>query len=195
MKNKKKAKNKYWVSMIIPFCVGVICYMLYISTENKIEKLLILFVFATCIIPFTLQILNMILQMILSNNLPKNNKNSGKNNQNKVQPIGDTNNAEKKQYSPNKSKESDPKYLELRELLKSLSQSKKLKRSGLLTFKNELDYRLGNNRYNYTNFNFTNDMHEIYTKIKSSKLTDQDYDYLLTHLYSDTNIDIQENTN
>lgn len=167
---KNKGVNLITITLI-PLISTVILYFMYITTESKIEKLFLLLIFVLTIIPFTAQLLTRILNMIIYGSV-KNTKIS------QTQKTGykiESNSGEVKYKSKENNNEN---YINLRDSIRDYSKNGSIKRNGILTFKNELDYRLGNNRYNYTGFEFKNDIHEIYTKIKSSKLTDDDYLYL-----------------
>lgn len=176
------AKRNFLKVMVIPTIFSFIIYFLYSSTQNKIERLLLLFVFGTLIVPLVFQLLNMCIRILINfenPNLKNKNYNSGQNN--KIETISK---CSTKNYKTNTQKENNTLYTNLRDNLKELSREKQLGRSEILSFKNELDYRLANHRYNYSNFKFENDMHEIYTKLKSSKLKDDDYIYLQDTLNS-----------
>lgn len=174
--NTKNTRINYFTITLIPTVCTIILYILYISTESKVEKLLLLFIFILVLIPFTMQLLFRILNMMLSGTVKDNVKEYKKVNKGNSELIKPNSDSGAKNY---KSKENNNEnYISLRQSIKDHSKNGNLKRADILSFKNELDYRLGNNRYNYSGFNFENDMHEIYIKIKSSKLTDEDYLYL-----------------
>jgi hypothetical protein len=69
-------------------------------------------------------------------------------------------------------------YMEFNNILKASIRNKLMNRQCILQLKCELIYRLGTHIEVYKNFEFKNDMHEIYTLSKSSVLTKADYQYL-----------------
>lgn len=75
-------------------------------------------------------------------------------------------------------------YKSLVEFLKFSMQKKLLNRQDILKFKKEINSRLGEYKDNYYGFEFQNDLHEIYTKLKSSHLSSNDYEELLKSLES-----------
>lgn len=75
-------------------------------------------------------------------------------------------------------------YKSLIEFLKFSMQKKLLNRQDILNFKKEIDSRLGEYKDHYNGFEFQNDLHEIYTKLKSSHLSSKDYEELLKSLES-----------
>jgi hypothetical protein len=66
-------------------------------------------------------------------------------------------------------------------------QNKLLTRETVLKLKCELRYRLGTHIEVYKNFEFQNDLHEIYTLSKSSVLTKDDYMYLTQFISNNLN--------
>jgi hypothetical protein len=69
-------------------------------------------------------------------------------------------------------------YMEFSNVLKASVKNKLMSRQCILQLKSELIYKLGTHIEVYKNFEFKNDMHEIYTLSKSSVLTKADYQYL-----------------
>lgn len=180
MSKNKKHKNSYILSMFIPMLVGTVMLAWYASTESVIEKLLIGFIFFTALIPFTLQIITMLLNGAVTKGI-RSNRRVDKNGKfitsyHNKDSINSKDSGIKKSY---KAKTIDNEfYSELRNRIKELVKSKEIDRQSILQFKSELDYRLGSHQYNYGSFTFENDVHEIYVKLKSSKLTNEDYTYL-----------------
>jgi hypothetical protein len=78
-------------------------------------------------------------------------------------------------------------YMEFNNILKSCMQNKLLTRETVLKLKCELRYRLGTHIEVYKNFEFQNDLHEIYTLSKSSVLTKDDYMYLTQFISNNLN--------
>ena len=69
-------------------------------------------------------------------------------------------------------------YEELVTALKFCMKNKILNREQILNFKSEVNNHLGENKNHYT-FEFDNDLHEIYCKIKHKSLKSKDYQELL----------------
>ena len=88
------------------------------------------------------------------------------------------NNNSSKQNKPNSHKPkvvNNQDYDELIQLLKYCMKNKLLDRQQILDFKNVLNEHLGSHKESYSNFNFKNDLHEIYVKSKNNVLTSKDY--------------------
>lgn len=190
---KVNTKNKMislLIATIIPLTITTTMYNLYVGTDSIMEKLLIAAIFFIGIIPLAFSMIFPILNMLLfgfmkgstkKKYIPKKTVNANgritthhktvnKSGFNKTTNPGTC----KSQYKQN----DNPNYVTLRDNIKDYSKSGKINREGILDFKNELDYRLGSNRYSYKEFSFENDMHEIYVKIKNSKFKDEDYLHL-----------------
>lgn len=172
---KQSKKYNYNKSMIIPITLGLILLILFKSAESRLEQLMIGAIFIMILIPFTLKLFS----ILLVSSLPKGNKSmysedliSGYNKMEvEIKPS-----SIKPHY--NAKTNNNPIYIELRKRLIEVVKAGHLKRENIFKFRMELDDRLGVNRYSYTNFTFENEMHEIYIKLKSSKLNDDDYIYL-----------------
>lgn len=182
--NKTTHKKKgYFTTMIIPMIVGIVMLVWYVSTDSIFEKLLVFFIFFVSVIPATLQLISVLLSDAVKKGI-KPNRNIGDGKEYNInptkRPINNTINQKdsgiKKSY--NAKTINNENYNELRNRIKELVKSSQLDRQSILQFKSELNYRLGTHQYNYVSFQFENDMHEIYVKLKSSKLTDEDYTYL-----------------
>ena len=173
----KKTKNKYSKTMLIPIIFGLILYVLFKNADSKFEQLLVGFLFFTNLIPFVIHLVIMLMKNTVPP-VPKEQRSA----EYIIAPVKTTsskkelNGSIKKFY---KAKTNDNVfYIDIRNKLITVVQKGNLDRDSILNFKLELDNRLGINRYAYKDFDFENDMHEIYVKLKSSKLTDDDYDYL-----------------
>lgn len=171
----KKTKNVFAKSMIIPIVLGLILLILFNNADSKLEQIMIGLIFLMILTPFTLHLVT----MLLFHSVPKSNNNrvaeniiGSKNNSNEIK----SSNSIKPQYKAKTN--NNPLYIETRARLISVVKNGELDRGDILKFKLELDNKLGMNRYAYENFDFENDMHEIYIKLKSSKLNDEDYLYL-----------------
>lgn len=177
MKNLKS----YMKIMIVPIIVGLVLLIWFRNTGSVFEKLLIGFIAITALIPFVLQLL----AMLLNGEVKDNKFNTYKQNGNKkseyiIEPIKNKNNTKNNSIkAPYKAKtNNNPIYIDVRDRFKDLVKNGDLGRQQILQFKSELDHTLGTHKYTYDTFSFENDMHEIYIKLKSSKLTTEDYVYL-----------------
>lgn len=179
MKKRKKTnytRNKYIKPMMIPIIVGIITLYLYKQSNTTMERLLIAFVFFSSIIPSTLHVIGMLLKDVAKIGV-RPDREIGDGSQFKINPTKKPINGSIN-FSGKVKTIDNVYYKEVRDLINNTVKFGDLNRQGILEFKSELNYRLGANQYNYTKFQFENDMHEIYTKLKSSKLKDDDYIYL-----------------
>lgn len=173
----KNSKNKFKKTMIIPITLGLILLTLFKNADSKLEQIMIGCIFLMNLVPFTLHLMTMLL--FTASPVPKSER------------IAENiiNKKPNKSFQEIKSKESiKPQYnvktnnnifyIDTRNRLVDVVKNGYLDRDSIMKFKLELDNRLGINRYVYKDFNFENDMHEIYIKLKSSKLKDDDYIYL-----------------
>lgn len=182
-------KSKLFSKLFLPSIVGIIALFLYLayhSAESVMEKIMIGFGFITCLIPFAINCFLFMLNTEVNNtkraNISKERKGNieylpnntvisknidfpSVNNRNTMIP------ASKKEID-------DPEYKTLKAMIISSSQNKLFSREDVLKLKCEIDYRLGTHRYEYDDFVFKNDFHEIYSKLKSSRLNTEDYQYL-----------------
>lgn len=172
--------KKYQKAMIIPLIIGSSLLLWYKFSSDFTEKVLIIYIFVVILVPYGINLFVMLLNMGINNNKPKNTTNyngktkaTTKNTDNKK--ATSTNTVKSKGTKVNLS----PFYPQLRTVLTTCSKERLLTREDVLNFKVAVDDRLGTHRYVYEKFDFKNDMHEIYTKIKSSKLKDEDFQYLI----------------
>lgn len=73
-------------------------------------------------------------------------------------------------------------YKQVSEVFGNAMKSKLLKRGDIIQFKKEINRLLGKNIEHYKGFNFSNDAHEVYVKLKNQHLQQEDYEYLLAQL-------------
>lgn len=171
----KKQNNKYSKSMIIPIVLGLVLLILFKNADSRLEQLMIGFIFIINLIPFTLHLISMLFSKAIS--VPKKQLIA----ENIIQQVPKSRSkAEssgiKQDYKAKTN--NNVIYLDVRSRLIEAIKNGHMDRTGILKLKLELDNRLGMNIYAYKGFEYTNDMHEIYIKLKSSKLTDDDYVYL-----------------
>lgn len=169
---KKEKKNNYLKGLYIPISLAVPLLIWYITTDVIMEKLLILFIFGTIVIPLSLNIITMLINAVIK---PLNNS-SNNIHKTKLQPI-----KPKEDYKiPYKGKiNPSPLYNDFKNAIVACSKNKLFKRDDILVIKESLDNLLGSHSKVYNSFSFENDIHEIYVKGKSSKLKTEDYQKLL----------------
>ena len=155
----KKPKKPTPVLFIFPVITSILA-MWYYTTDSFIEQMLVVFIFVTMVIPYSIQMYS----FVIVNSLPKQTqtKHIHKNTNNNVGIC----------------------HKELVRLLSNSMRNRKLNRYQILYFKKEIDELLGNRKLVYNSFNFDNDLHEIYTKLKISPLQDREYQYLTSLLES-----------
>lgn len=172
--------KSYMKVMLVPIIIGLVLLIWFANTSSVFEKLLIGFIAVTALIPFVLQLLAMLLKGVAKDSKASTCKQKGNGNKYTIEPIKNNRNTKNNGIkAPYQAKtNNNPMYLEVRDRFKSLVQNGDFKRQQILQFKSELDHTLGTHKYTYDTFSFENDMHEIYIKLKSSKLTTEDYVYL-----------------
>ena len=166
----KDSKNNYFTPFITIGLIALPLVIWYATTNSVMEKLLILFIMATFVIPLTFGLLNICLNMLLKPVKPSNNSKPTK---------GDLSRTKKGGVKTNPSKY----YFTVRNTVVTYLQNGVITRDDILYFKSCLDSRLKGhvNIYNHS-FKFKNDANEIYIKLKSSVLKDEDYKYLMNVL-------------
>lgn len=182
--NQKKNNVGTTILLISLFSIGILLYSMYRSSGSPIDRLFIAFIFFTSFVPVTFTIF-----VTWSVNKLK----STSNNNYSMPPIRDkytanrevreeivVNNA--KDYSNSKKPiktNPSPYYEETKNLIISCSKNRLFNREDVVELKNQIDDLLGTHATVYSNFQYSNDYQEIYTKLKSRKLTDDDYLVLL----------------
>lgn len=191
MAKKKQTVNKSL--FIVPtICIPLLIW--YAITKSAFEKIFIIFILFSLVAPLSLGMMNIMIYSAIPSK-----KGSGK----KKKYIPKERNAEyickqvnKKQprKKSNKQKEeSNPYYLMLRSSIIKLSRQGKLTDYIIENLKLEIDRLI---LEDYSNFRFNDVKHEIYTKIKDSAITNDDYIYLNEYLkgLTDTSIAYKEIT-
>lgn len=182
-------KSKLFPKLFLPSIVGIIALFLYLayhSAESVMEKIMIGFGFITCLIPFAINCFLFMLNTEVNNtkraNISKERKGNIEYlpNNTVISKNIDFHSANNRNIMIPASKKEidDPEYKILKAMIISSSQNKLFSREDVLKLKCEIDYRLGTHRYEYDGFVFKNDFHEIYSKLKSSRLNTEDYQYL-----------------
>lgn len=183
-------KSKLFSKLFLPSIIGIITLFLYCayhSAESVMEKIIIGFGFITCLIPCAINCFIFMLNQGVNDTkraninkerkgnveyLPSNVAISGYNTKNIAFPNTNA------MIPASKKEIDDPEYKILKAMIISSSQNKLFSREDVLRLKCEIDHRLGTHRYEYDGFVFKNDFHEIYSKLKSSRLNTEDYQYL-----------------
>lgn len=167
---------------------------LYIIADSPIEKLFILLMFLTLVLPMLLSVLS----FIIRNAIKSIDKNEKKNPfSKKVDKNGNimlkselhnTYNqktalaASHRIFNSKNASSNIPEYDQVRNLIVSCSKNRQLSRSIILDLKAMLRSILGVNYEPYTHMNFKNDLHEIYVLLKSHHLSKEDYSNLYTFI-------------
>lgn len=177
--NVKRNKNNYTVPIITLTIVGSMLWVWFKFSSTGLEKVIVLYIFAVMVIPLSiklfLSIFPTMFKEIPAEQREANNIIARDNYKQAVQKMKRDANKKK----PKKVNDS-PLYIPCRDTIIACMQNRLFTREDILELKCELDYRLGTHRFVYDNFNFeNNDLKEIYTKLKSKKLTTEDYQYLL----------------
>lgn len=158
---------------------GLILYgwIIFQSTDSLFTKLFLLIVLITFVLPISFEHLKLSL---------------GFNSKNKKETINNINMAFnsshcKKTIVPKyKTKVIDNEnYKLLRNTITTCIQNRVFNRKDVVILKNEINHLLGSNTDHYNSMNFQNDLHEIYTKIKSSHFSDDQYLHLLRFINSE----------
>lgn len=188
---QKKQQNQpnYLKSMIVPTVIGLCLLVTYMTTKDVMVKILCIFITFSVLIPFTLQLLQLLLVTISKTGIDKprdvkdvlKSQNNNKIHASQLIHNSNTNVITQSKKVANKGKANPSVYYpRLRDAISACSKNKLFTRQDILKLKSEIDYCLGTRKYIYdNNFNFENDLHEIYIKIKSSVIKDKDYEHLL----------------
>lgn len=184
---KAKAKKSSLLPFIVVSGIGMVFIIYYSTITKPLEKILALMIATACCLPFIFKFISMMISTF-THQLKENDKNCPYTR--KVDANGNlilkSDYYKKENKVDNKPKEEvnvkrKPKvvttegYEELRNVLTASSKNKLLERETILEFKSILRTKLGTHYECYTNIKFNNDMHFIYTLIKSSKFTTEDY--------------------
>ena len=153
----KKPKKPTPVLFIFPVITSILA-MWYYTTDSFIEQILVVFIFVTMVIPYSIQMYS----FVIVNSLPKP--------------------TQTKRIHKNTNNNMGICHKELVRLLSNSMRNRKLTRHQILEFKRELNGLLGDVIFDYSGFRFENDLHEIYTKLKSPLLNDKQYQYLISFL-------------
>lgn len=140
--------------------ITLVMYVVYLFTTEPFTKLLMVFTFFSFIVPISLK--SLVFLASVEQCSSRRNK--------------------YKQKNANARVVNTPYYSECRDKIKYLMQEQKLDREELLLFKQELNKMLGQSKEVYKKIKYENDMHEIYIKLKSKRLTSEKYITLIDYL-------------
>lgn len=175
--SKKNIKQSLIISGVLVYLVTNIV-LLYFSMDRPIERIAVAILGFCLIVPTIPIILMFTLNLVATSNRQSitDTKNNYKTSNVKIpkpssKPITEANKPKLKVVNTEG-------YQEFNNILKASVQNKLMTRQCILQLKSELIYRIGTHIEVYKNFQFKNDMHEIYTLSKSSVLTKADYQYL-----------------
>lgn len=184
---KTKTKKTNLLPFIVVSGIGMIFIVYYNTLTKPLEKILVLMIAITCCISFIFKFISMMFSNF-ANQLKENDKNCPYTR--KVDANGNLI-LKSDYYKKDNKVDSKPKegvsikrkpkivttkgYEELRNILTACSKNKLLERETILEFKAILRNKLSTHYECYANMKFDNDMHFIYTLIKSSKFTTEDY--------------------
>lgn len=204
MKQLDKLKRGSYVAPFITFSiVGLLFLMFYNTLDKPLEKILVLMVGFSICVPFSIIMFkhlfgslakelkkerdsNPYTRFVDAKGMPILKKDYYKNNYKKTQEESKV----KKEEPKRKSKVvTTVGYQELKNVIIATSKNKLLNRETILEFKAELRNRLGVHYECYKNMTFKNDLHEIYTLIKSSKFTTEDYNEMTEWISNHLNLD------
>lgn len=170
---KKSIKQSLLISGFLGF-IGINIMMLYNSMDSTVERIAVALI-GVCIVAPLLPIAMMLIFNFILGGMK----------QAKMETSQCSRNTPQSNQKPNTVANSTKLkvvttdgYMEFNNILKASVKNKLMNRQTILKLKSELIYRLGTHIEVYKNFEFKNDMHEIYTLSKSSVLTKDDYLYL-----------------
>ena len=167
--------------MIISISCGLL-YIWWCAASTGFERVICLGIFVVFVLPLSINYLLNSIKVKSNSNSKTSSKNYAKNTTSNTSFKSEFNPTIPSQSFTTSSKgKTNPSeyYPVLRENLVKASKERRMSRESILIFLSEVDYRLKEHKFVYDKFSFQNEMHSIYTKIKSSKLQDQDYIYLI----------------
>lgn len=182
------AKKKQTINKSL-FIIPIICIPLliwYATTNSVFEKIFIVFILFSTILPLNCGLMN----VMIYSAIPSKKGSSKK----RKKYVPKERSAEyickqlnKKKTTRKTKTEPNPYYLKLRSSIINLNKQGQLTDYIIKNLKSEIDSLV---LEDYSNFRFNDVKHEIYTKIKDSAITDDDYIYLNGYLIGLINNDI-----
>lgn len=191
MANKKQSINKSL--FIIPaICIPLLIW--YAITNSVFEKIFIIFILFSLVAPLSLGMMNIMVYSAIPSKKGSSKKKEYIPKERSAEYICKQVNKKQPKKTTSKPKaEPNPYYLTLRSSIIKLSRQGKLTNYIADNLKLEIDRLI---LEDYSNFRFNDVKHEIYTKIKDSAITNDDYIYLNEYLIglTDTNVACKEIT-
>ena len=189
MQKEKEIKKPKISDFILPISFLVISLILLVwfkVADGLFEKIIAGGIFVMVVVPFYFKMFSFQLAGALKpkvqyqidkkgNITPRKDSSSYNNYNNNYK----DNKGGKSRSSYRKPEIDNENYRSLRNCLIVSSKNKQLTREDILTIKSEVNNLLGSHQSVYDDFTFANDMMEIYTKIKSSKMNDIKWKRLL----------------
>lgn len=173
MAKKKQIINK---SLFIVPIISAMLLIWYYTTNSVFEKIFIIFVLFSTVLPLGFGMMNIMIYSAIPSKKGYKKKKSVPRNRNAEYICNQLN---KKKTAREPKAEPNPYYLELRSSIINLNRQGKLTDYIIKNLKSEIDSLV---LEDYSNFRFNDVKHEIYTKIKDSAITDDDYIYLNGYL-------------
>lgn len=169
--------------------ISLLFYYLFKGTESRLEQLFVLILYAFSVIPITLSIMFSYCMGKLNSGLKVDNKNKPYKKpdayakKDKIANIAKDNVTNIKDHSnktnkPRKVNDS-PNYESCRETITICSQQRLFSVEDVFELDQLIDSLLGEHSKVYNSFNYNNDFQKIYTKLKSKKLVEKDYEFIL----------------
>lgn len=176
----KKTKTNYTTSIILLIISGTLSlmfYRYYQISENLLEKIFVaaLFICGICPILFSIFITFLTSKLETAFKPKRSNKN------NKIEHTTNRNTKVVIKQKPSKEVTTEG-YSETRDLFKSSTQNSKLSMEDYYLIKQFIISKLGDNYNRYKEVNWQNDSHCIYSILKCSKLTKDDYDTIYNYI-------------
>lgn len=170
MAKKKQTINKSL--FIVPMmCVPLLIW--YKTTNSPFEKIFIIFILFSIVIPLSLGMMNIMIYSAIPSKKGSSKKKKYVPKNRNAEYICRMSNKDKTKTKPS------PYYLELRSSIINLSKQGKLNEYITKNLNSEIDtFTLKD----YSKLRFNDVKHEIYTKIKDSGITNDDYIYLNEYL-------------
>jgi len=192
MKTKVNSNSSIFILPCVILGIGLSIFYFYQTLDSNLERIFIIVAGLMILIPILPSLINMSVRNLLNyksngNKRPRttidNQGNIIKPKTTSVAKNNDKEGTDTKTEKKYKTKICTTKgYSDIKEMIIKASQNKEMDRECVINLVEEIDGLLGIHRRLYDTMKFTNDFHEIYTKLKSSKLVEEDYEYLFAWL-------------
>lgn len=167
--------------------ISLLFYYLYKGSDSELEQLFIVLLYGFSVIPITFTIMFSVCMGKLNSNSRLDNKVKDKrysrpNENSKTKKASNDNVTNIKNHSKNnKNRKVNPSknYEDCRETVKICFQQRLFSAEDIFDLDQLIDDLLGEHSKVYNGFSYSNDFQKIYTKLKSKKLVEKDYDIIL----------------